>query len=314
MLIIFYKIFKKFKNFISHNKTRFLVYIYKNKRIKKQFIIEDIINLDENIAYKKNHFNDFKIKLNEFKSLLKDNYNFSSLTIYKFGDGDYFFLNKIEIGSATPGIRALSKNYNEISHSEFINNSKKNDIYTCEIINPNWGYFYKCFSKYPDYYAEFNYILIANKWIFKNFDSIGLIGAKEKLNIIKELIKRDEYQKFLGITRFSDYINIPQKFACDDPKYLENEIKRQLSQSKTKIYLCGLGHFKNYILCKLPSYHKAIYLDIGAGIDAIAGIINNKRPYFGNWINYQIKNKELYKNIDYMHYNSSEDKLKKIIK
>ena len=33
----------------------------------------------------------------------------------------------------------------------------------------------------------------------------------------------------------------------------------------------------------------AIYLDIGAGIDALAGLIDPDRPYASSWINYQMK-------------------------
>ena len=36
-----------------------------------------------------------------------------------------------------------------------------------------------------------------------------------------------------------------------------------------------------------------MFLDIGSGIDAIAGVVD-KKPYLGNWANYRIKD-----NFDY---------------
>ena len=49
------------------------------------------------------------------------------MTFYKFGDGDYFFLHQIEHGSAKPGVRALSKNYNEININDFLEGVLKNE-------------------------------------------------------------------------------------------------------------------------------------------------------------------------------------------
>ena len=305
--------FRKFKSLIFSLNIRIAKFFYRNKKIKEHFIISNLKNISDDIEYKKD-FTDFKIKLNEFMSLLKNSYEQSkSLTIYKFGDGDYFFLKRISTGSSKPGNSALSKDYHQINHNQFVENSKKNNVYTCEILKPNLEYFKKCFSKYPDYYAEFNYILVANKWIFKNFSSIGLIGAKEKLDIIKKLMNKKDYQNYIGISKFEHYIEIPQKYACDDPKKISYEVAEKLKNSNVKLYLCGLGLLKNYLLSQLPSYSKAIYLDIGTGIDALAGIIDPYRPYFGNWTNYQFKNTDIYKNIDFMQYDPNKDKLKKFI-
>ena len=51
----------------------------------------------------------FQDELEVFKHLLIELvYLNEPKTFYKFGDGDYYFLNKIPTGSATPGRRALS--------------------------------------------------------------------------------------------------------------------------------------------------------------------------------------------------------------
>ena len=63
----------------------------------------------------------FQEELQEFKDLITvfvtDNI---SRTFYKFGDGDYRFLRKEPVGSATPGRRALSKGYDQINHEAFV--------------------------------------------------------------------------------------------------------------------------------------------------------------------------------------------------
>ena len=65
--------------------------------------------------------------------------------------------------------------------------------------------------------AEYGYGLVANKWLTKSFSGkIGLIGADEKIDLIKQLIQRKEYKEYLGLDNFNDYIKIPQKFACDN--------------------------------------------------------------------------------------------------
>ena len=41
---------------------------------------------------------------------------------------------------------------------------------------------------------------------------------------------------------------------------------------------------------------------MGSSIDALAGIIDVNRPYFGDWTNYQIDEEELYEEVDYLQY------------
>ena len=247
----------------------------------------------------------FQDKLLEFKSLLIEQVkNLESATYYKFGDGDYFFLKKDPKGSAKPGNRALSKKYWRINHKEFVKGSKLNDYYFCEIVNQNKKYFNELFESNFDFPGEFVYGLTANKWFFKNFQGkIGLIGANQKLNLIKELLRYEEYQEYLGITGFTDYIAIPQKFACDNINETRNIVKKQLVNSKADLFLMGVGHVKSGLNYLLSDYKKAIYLDIGSGIDAIAGIIDKERPYFSSWDNFRLKEEEMYKEIDFLQFN-----------
>jgi len=70
--------------------------------------------------------------------------------------------------------------------------------------------------------------------------------------------------------------------------------------SSAKVFLFGVGHVKSGIISELANMHPAVYIDIGSGIDALAGIIDVRRPYFGGWTNFVSPKNELYVNIDYL--------------
>lgn len=270
--------------------------------------IKDTINLDQNPCFlHEDTYPQFQHELEIFKEkIITLVSNKESKTFFKFGDGDYFFLSQKAVGSASPGKRALSKNYNEINIEEFITGSKLNDFYTCEIYPENRSMFNEVIPNVKiDFPAEYGYGLISNKWFFKKFSGkIGLIGGKEKIELIKKLMGYDEYKEYLGIEKFNDYITIPQKFACDDIENTEKIVGEQLKNSTSDLFLIGVGHVKSALTHRLKKYKNAIYFDIGSGIDAIAGVIDIYRPYFGDWTNYQIKDGEEYKNIDYLGYHS----------
>jgi len=63
----------------------------------------------------------------------------------------------------------------------------------------------------------------------------------------------------------------------------------------------GIGHSKSAILHRLKKYTNSVFMDVGAGIDMIAGCINITRPYAGDWVNYRINDYD-YSNIDYLKY------------
>jgi hypothetical protein len=129
-----------------------------------------------------------------------------------------------------------------------------------------------------------------------------LIGAGSKLNIIKHLMEAPQYQEYLGLEKFEDYISLPQKFACDDLEATEKMVASQLMKSTSKIFLMGMGHVKSGLIHRLPKYRNAVFLDVGASIDALAGIIDVDRPFAGDWTNYQIDDVQLYKGIDFLAY------------
>ena len=270
-----------------------------------QYKIEGTINNDQNPCFHdETTYPQFQEELEEFKHLLIELvYLKEPKTFYKFGDGDYYFLNKIPTGSATPGRRALSKSYDEINHDAFVKGAQECDYYTCEIYPENRVNFIDVIQRRIDYPAEFGYGLVANKWLLKTFaGQIGLIGAGAKLNIIKNLMEAPQYQEYLGLEKFEDYISLPQKFACDDLEATEKMVASQLMKSTSNIFLMGMGHVKSGLIHRLSKYRNAVFLDVGASIDALAGIIDVDRPYAGDWTNYQIDDVQLYKGIDFLAY------------
>lgn len=268
--------------------------------------IEESVNLDNHPCFGNSEtFPEFRTELENFKNLIvKLVSQGASSTFYKFGDGDYFFLKKQGVGSASPGRRALSKGYNQINHQAFVEGATECDYYTCEIYPENREKFSEVLPGINiDFPAEYGYGLVANKWLLKNFaGKIGLIGADRKINIIKNLMESSQYQEYLGLEKFEDYLTVPQQFACDDLEKTENEIALQLEKSTSKIFLMGMGHVKSGLIHRLKKYTDAIFIDVGSSIDALAGIIDVNRPFFGNWTNYQIDDPKLYKNIDYLAY------------
>ena len=270
-----------------------------------QYKIDGTINNDQNPCFHdETTYPQFQEELEEFKHLLIELvYLKEPKTFYKFGDGDYYFLNKIPTGSATPGRRALSKSYDEINHDAFVKGAQECDYYTCEIYPENRVNFIDVIQRRIDYPAEFGYGLVANKWLLKTFaGQIGLIGAGAKLNIIKNLMEAPQYQEYLGLEKFEDYISLPQKFACDDLEATEKMVASQLMKSTSNIFLMGMGHVKSGLIHRLSKYRNAVFLDVGASIDALAGIIDVDRPYAGDWTNYQIDDVQLYKGIDFLAY------------
>ena len=270
-----------------------------------QYKIEGTINNDQNPCFHdETTYPKFQEELEEFKHLLIELvYLKEPKTFYKFGDGDYYFLNKIPTGSATPGRRALSKSYDEINHDAFVKGAQECDYYTCEIYPENRVHFMDVIQRRIDFPAEFGYGLVTNKWLLKTFaGQIGLIGAGAKLNIIKNLMEASQYQEYLGLEKFEDYISLPQKFACDDLEATEKMVASQLMKSTSNIFLMGMGHVKSGLIHRLSKYRNAVFLDVGASIDALAGIIDVDRRYAGDWTNYQIDDVQLYKGIDYLAY------------
>ncbi len=270
-----------------------------------EYKIEGTVNNDQNPCFNNAEtYPKFQENLEKFKKLLVELVdNNESKTFYKFGDGDYYFLKKMPVGSATPGRRALSKSYESIGHERFVEGAQLCDYYTCEIYPENIAHYKEVIQRDIDFPAEYGYGLVANKWLLQTFaGKIGLIGANTKMNIIQNIMEAPQYQEYLGLEKFEDYISLPQKFACDDLDATEKMVGEQLEKSTSKIFLMGMGHVKSGLIHRLKKYTDAVFYDVGASIDAIAGVIDTDRPYAGDWTNYQIDEQELYAGVDLLAY------------
>ena len=279
--------------------------------IHENYKIEGLTNFDQHPVYSNPDAHpNFKVELERFKKLIVDTHiKKRAASFYKFGDGDYYFLKGLPHGSAKPGNRALSRTLSEKDLKTFQINSLGSDFYMSELYPENMTKFQEVFpSKSIDFPAEFSYICVASNWFLRSFGNIGIIGADEKVNLIKRLSEKSEYREALGFEGFTSYISVPQKFSCDDLQHQLESLRDQLIDSSADIFLVGIGHLKSGVLGELKKYRDAIYIDVGSGIDALAGIIDTERPYFGGWTNFQIKGYD-YSRMDYLRFNGKNIKI-----
>ena len=241
-----------------------------------------------------------------FKETLKSESNQKiNNTYYKFGDGDYLLFKNEKFGTTKPGVRDIKKSIKSLNIKEIQNAAQNHDKYFCEIIN--FYMFNEVLNVKLDFPAEYLYASVANKWFFKNFKKITLIGSETKLELINELMKFNEYREYLGIDNFHDLISIPQTGALSNSKKVYKKIKDRVHKSNPDIFLAGIGLSQNTLLLDLKKEINVPIVSIGSGIDAIAGVIDIYRPYYGGWVNYRMKNSNIYKKIkDPVLYTTSE--------
>ena len=268
------------------------------------YSLDGTLNINSSPDYRNSDYmHRFSPSFEEFRSALSTEVKArSAATYFKYGDGDYFFLKGEENGSAKPGRRALSKPYSEIDLPRFQEGSKRATHYLCEIPEVDRNRFHETFPDTKiDFPAEYVYAGVASRWFFREFDGqIGLIGAAQKIDLIEELLEHEAYKDYLGIREQIELVRVPQKFACDDLDGTISSLKSQLANSKSNIFLFGVGHVKSGIIEYLPKLHNATYVDVGSGIDAIAGVIDVRRPYFGGWVNFELPDIRRYSEIDWL--------------
>src|SRR3989344_4475251 len=108
----------------------------------------------------------------------------------------------------------ITKHYDNLDLKPFYDGVLKCDYLCCEIYPENKRMFFDLWPDIKiDFPAELHYGLTFNCWFTKTFKGkVGLIGAEEKLKLIKELVKYKKYRDYLGLDDkgFSDYIYFPQ--------------------------------------------------------------------------------------------------------
>jgi hypothetical protein len=223
-----------------------------------------------------------------FKQIILDSVRDKSSKLFlRVADGEFRFLEKRVNGTNIPR-RHLSKNINSIDLSRFWEGIKETDYIMTQLYT-EWTDDFKRVIDFRkiDFPMEFAYSIISNRWIFKQFPTtIGIIGGSEKISLIKELMKREEYRNYLGVESFSDYIEVPERFSCDDTDSLERIIGEKLAKSKAEVFIFGIGIAKLAVAHKFKNYKNSVFIDVGCGISALAGTTSLERPYFGEWTNF----------------------------
>ncbi|MDC3103211.1 hypothetical protein OA408_00410 [Acidimicrobiaceae bacterium] len=249
--------------------------------------------------------------INFQEKIIEDSSEMRNSTFYKYGDGDYYLLKNQHRGTAKPGMRDTYK-YKILNPStKYLNKMSQKSNYYMSLLQ-FFPEFKESFNRTPDFLAEYAYGLIANKWFFKNFTKIGLIGSNVKLDIIEKLMNNQEYKEYLSVENFETYIKIPQTYALSKSKYIYKEIGKQIQKSDAEIFLLGVGLSQNILLPKLQPFSKRPLISVGVGLDAISGCVNINRPYFGGWINYRLKDANIYEKINDVTMKTTQDKDKTI--
>lgn len=253
----------------------------------------------------------FQEDIVEFKNnLIELNKNNNPYVIMRVYDGEFHFLNKKVVGNGPK--RHYSKPLTDDFVKPFENGCCKVDMLSCQLNIRMLKVFNNIF---PDPKPKFIpmdiiYGLLANKWILSTFkNKIALIGGNEKLNVIKELMKYQEYKDYVCNDYFVDYISVPERFSCDNTDTLINELGEKIKNSNAEVFLYGIGISKMAMAYKFKNYKNAIFIDIGCGMSGLAGTVETDRPYFGSWINYRIKGYN-YSKIDPTNFNSNRDNVK----
>lgn len=244
------------------------------------------------------------------KTLVEKNKNQESFTVMRVYDGEFHFLNKQVVGNGP------KRHYSKKLTDEFIRPFKegcyKVNILSCQLnINMLQKFNYTIPGKKPKFIPmDIIYGLLANKWFLSTFkNKIALIGGKAKINVIKNLMKYEEYRKYVDNDFFLDYIEVPERFACDNTELLITKLGEKIKKSKAEVFLFGIGISKMAMAHKFKDYKNALFIDIGCGMSGLAGTVETDRPYFGSWINYRLKNYD-YSQVDPTNFNFYKDNVK----
>jgi hypothetical protein len=244
----------------------------------------------------------FKEDYEKFKEKILDGVKEKrGLVFLRLADGEFYFLEGQSVGNIPR--RHISKPISSINMSEFREGCYKADFIMTQLYG-EWIQKYN--SIFPDrkldFPMEFAYSIVANKWIFKTFgNKIGLIGSAEKLNVIQKLMQSETYREYLGTESFADYIPVKERFTCDDVNSLELEIGERIKKSSAELFLFGIGMAKMAVAHRFKKYKDAVFIDVGCGISAMAGMTSLERPYFGGWTNFRLNDYD-YSGIDQMDY------------
>lgn len=210
--------------------------------------------------------------------------------IMRVGDGEANFLRGIVKGNTANRHFTTGEKPNKEYLEYFRKNLLKSDLIHVEMYKSVFRAFRGIYSGdiFSPIPLECIYALVSSRKIFKNDYKIGIIGADNKITIIKKLFTHKEYQEYIGRESFDQYIAVPERGSSNNAKKLAEEIIQQLDPT-IDIYLVGIGVAKMAVLAELKEKSNAVFIDVGCGISALAGLVSNTRPYFADWINFRLK-------------------------
>lgn len=215
------------------------------------------------------------------------------LHILRLHDGEFHFLNRKPIGNIP--LRHCSKDLTSLNMFEFIQGVQKADI-VCTLLPFLNDYQQKVQTiteRKIDMPSEIIYALTASKWFLElsqTFTTV-LIGDGQKLDIINQMKQFKQYNNTYNFQIFK-YIHVPSRFTCDSPQQIIHNILSELPDT-FDICLYGLGIGKLAIMHRVMEQKPGVYIDIGCGISALAGLVDVNRPYFGSWVNYALPTQSL---------------------
>jgi hypothetical protein len=215
------------------------------------------------------------------------------LSVIRLGDGEAFFLQGRLHGNIGARHVDLKKN-KEFDLSEWRKRLGNNEMLCFDILWSLRSLWVPIFGeKVQRDFFPLNavYAWLAGRKLFNRYKGlkIGLIGAEPKLDLIRRLITYVDYQSYLGINGFHSYLSVPQVGACSDADLLVENLVRQIRDDPADLYLLGMGIAKIYVQSELKNRTKKIFIDVGCGLDALAGIVPLDRPSFAAWTNYRLR-------------------------
>lgn len=255
-----------------------------------------------------NYYPDFQKKIKEFKDIIIDKNNKGEgFVVMRVYDGEFIFLRGRKGGNV--GKRHCSINLTRKFLKPFKEGCYKVDMISVQLNIRMENFFKKVLPNLEiSLPMDIIYGLFVNKWFLKTFkNKIALIGGERKLDVIKNLMNFEEYRNYVCNDKFLDYITVPERHSCDNCDIWIKGIGEQIKNSKAEIFLYGIGISKMAVAYKFKEYKNAIFIDIGCGLSGLAGTCGTDRPYFGNWVNYRMKNYD-YTGMDPMDFNNDNVK------
>ena len=213
-----------------------------------------------------------------------------SLSVIRGGDGDGYFLQRRAIGNIPTRQYTKGDDMRGVDIRLFREGFLKCDLKLVEMFLPNQRLFQEVYGRnvFSDIPVECVYALIASRRLLKTPWSIGIIGNDHLLPVIQRLLVHPEYRGYIGRSAFQDYIPVPQRGAANEPLALAESIRARL-RGDVQLYLVGMGSAKMAVLHRLAQDSNAVFLDVGVCIQALAGVVNVKRAYFADWVNFRLK-------------------------